>query len=112
MMNIFEETKYWQISSIVIYSGNYKGKGYGILLYDTLLESNYVLLNGSTLSNDAERIWKKLIRKYNSGTFDKIENKIYQLDDRPTNDKADSDSLGTDQRYFWIISKDKLNYDN
>jgi hypothetical protein len=108
MMHIFENTKYWQISSINLYSN--KQEGIGTLIYEKLLNIDYILINGTSLSISAEKIWKKLIHKYNSGTFDKIENKIYQLDNRPTDDKGSTNSYETNQRYFWIISKDKLNY--
>jgi hypothetical protein len=88
---------FWQVKDITIFS-KYRYKGVGTNLYIKLVREGYNLMNGFSLSSEIEKVWRKLPEHVNIFTWDKVEDKLSDFDERPKQDNK----WDTEQRYFWV----------
>lgn len=91
--------KYWQVKDVTIFKP-YQGKGVGTNLYLKLAREGYQLMNGYSLSREAEKVWRKLPQTVHVFTWDKETDTLSVMDERPKEDSAWDDK----QRYFWVTS--------
>lgn len=90
--------QYWQVMETSLFAP-YRNKGLGTDLYVRAIRHGYSLMNGFSLSADAEKMWKERLPKaVTVRVFDKETGRISKFSDLPTND------TGTDnqQRYFYV----------
>jgi GNAT superfamily N-acetyltransferase len=88
---------YWQVKDVALFP-QYRGKGVGTNLYIKLAKEGYNLMNGYSLSKEAEKVWRKLPKFVNVYTWDKETNELSSMDEKPKQDSKWDD----DQRYFWV----------
>lgn len=98
-LNNKDNFNFWQVKDIWLYEP-YRGKGLGTNLYIKLAKEGYNLMNGYSLSAEAEKVWRKLPEYVNVYTLDKETGELSDMDERPKEDKA----WDNEQRYFWVTS--------
>lgn len=91
-------TEYWQVKDGNIFNP-YQKRGLGLDFYVKLIKNGYKLINGFSLSTEAEKLWRKLSQHVSVYTWDKETNTISEFDERPTSDNTLVDD---NQRYFWL----------
>lgn len=102
-LQLFENTKYWQVLSANIFRKDLRGRGIMPMIYLNIVDLGYQMMHGGSLSSDAEKMWKKLITQTKSNTYDSVEDKLLPTDDKPTKDNVKIHEGS--QRYFWLIQK-------
>ncbi len=87
----------WQVEDVCIYS-KYRNLGLGTNLYVKIIQTGYTLINGESLSIDAEKLWLNLSKFVNLQVYNKKKNEIEALSNKPTLDNS------FDQEYYFIAS--------
>ena len=89
---------YWQVQDTAIYK-NYRNKGAGTDLYAKIIQHGYPLMNGYSLSTDAEKLWLERLPKIAKvSVLDLMTGKLEPVSIKPcTDNKSD---LG--QRWFFV----------
>lgn len=91
------KSEYWQVRDVAIFP-EYRNKGICTNLYVKLIKEGYNLMNGFSLSSEIEKLWKKLPEFVNVYTWDKQNDKLSIMDERPKEDNKWDD----EQQFFWI----------
>lgn len=91
----------WQSKESSIFS-KYRNKGYGTILYAKIINFGFTIINGFSLSNAMENVWKeKLPKIVNVKVINLKTKEVEEFNDKPTNDKAFPDG---NQEWFYIAS--------
>lgn len=89
---------FWQVLSVEVYK-KYQGHGLGLDMYVKVIQSGYDLINGTSLSAQAENIWVDKLPKFVDIRVVNIKtSEIENLSDKPKKDNA-SDG---DQQWFYL----------
>ena len=91
----------WQSKDSTIFS-KYRNKGYGTILYAKLIDFGFTLINGFSLSDAMEVVWKdKLPKIVNVKVINLQTMDVEEFSDKPTKDTAFPDEK---QIWFYIAS--------
>jgi hypothetical protein len=96
--------KYWQVLDVTIFD-QYQNKGLGTDLYTIVVNSQYNLINGYSLSDQAEKVWYKLKTLVNVRVLNIDTGKIEKFSDKPKKDISKDNSK---QQWFYLATS-KLN---
>ena len=90
----------WQAMDVHIFQP-YQRQGLGLDLYVKLIRDGYKLINGYSLSTEAEKLWRKLPKFVTVQTWNKKTGEVTEYSEKP---KADNSLADAEHEYFWLAT--------